>query len=387
MTRIYLIRHAEAEGNLYRRAQGQYDANVTQLGRKQIAALAERFRDEPIDALWASDLNRAVSTASAITKYHPELTVHVSPALREVCMGVWEDSPWGALERDYPEQMTLFATDTARWHVPGSEAFSEVPLRLERSLLGLAATYPEKTIAVVSHGLAMRTLFCKILGVPSAEISKIPYGDNTAVSLLTAENGKLGLEFYNDVSHLPEELSTFARQSWWRSKGIGKEDTLLEPMDPRKEGDEYSRCYAQTWRASHGNLNGYTPSLYLHLAIQHVRQDPACLTRLTVKGQPAGLIELDPLRGVEEEAGWISLLYVEPEYRGMRLGVQLIGHAVSHFRRQGRKHLRLHVSQTNETAIGFYAACGFQQIGVTDGVGGPLYLMDMDIAQKPWTLP
>ncbi|MCD7769927.1 MAG: bifunctional histidine phosphatase family protein/GNAT family N-acetyltransferase [Oscillospiraceae bacterium] len=387
MTSIYLIRHAEAEGNLYRRAQGQYDANVTQMGRKQIAALAERFRDVPVDELWSSDLNRAVSTASAITKYHPQLRLHTSPALRELCMGVWEDVPWGVLERDWPEQMTLFATDTARWSVPGGEDFSQVPVRLERSLLGLAATHPGRTIAVVSHGLAMRALFCRILGIPSEKIASMPYGDNTAVSLLTADEGKLSLEFYNDASHLPEELSTFAHQSWWRAKGVGKEDTILAPMDPRKEGDEYSRCYAQTWRASHGNLNGYAPSLYLHLAIQHVKTDPACLTRLTVKGKPAGLIELDPLRGVEEEAGWISLLYVEPEYRGMRLGAQLIGHAVSHFRRQGRKRLRLHVSQTNTAAIGFYDAIGFQQIGVTDGVGGALYLMDMDITQRPWTLP
>ncbi|MCD8088151.1 MAG: bifunctional histidine phosphatase family protein/GNAT family N-acetyltransferase [Oscillospiraceae bacterium] len=387
MTRIYLIRHAEAEGNLYRRAQGQYDANVTQMGRKQIGALAERFRDVPIDVLWSSDLNRAVSTASAITKYHPQLTLHTSPALREVGMGVWEDEPWGVLERDYSEQMTLFATDPARWSVPGSEDYSQVPLRLERSLLAMAASYPDQTVAVVSHGLAMRSLFCKILGVPSAEISRIPYGDNAAVALLTGSEGRLSLEFYNDASHLPEELSTFARQSWWRSKGIGKEDTLLEPMDPSREGDDYSRCYAQTWRASHGNLQGYTPSLYLHLAMQHAGVNPACLTKLSVKGKPAGLIELDPLRGAEEEAGWISLLYVEPEYRGMRLGAQLVGHAVSYFRRQGRKRLRLHVSQTNETALGFYNASGFQQIGVTEGVGGTLYLMELDITQRPWKLP
>ena len=40
MTTIYLIRHAEAEGNIFRRLHGQYNSNVTPNGMRQIAALA-----------------------------------------------------------------------------------------------------------------------------------------------------------------------------------------------------------------------------------------------------------------------------------------------------------------------------------------------------------
>ena len=40
MTTIYLIRHAEADGNLYRRAHGWYDSVITDRGYRQIAALA-----------------------------------------------------------------------------------------------------------------------------------------------------------------------------------------------------------------------------------------------------------------------------------------------------------------------------------------------------------
>ena len=38
MTKIYLVRHAQAEGNLYRRAHGMYDSCVTPQGYAQIAA-------------------------------------------------------------------------------------------------------------------------------------------------------------------------------------------------------------------------------------------------------------------------------------------------------------------------------------------------------------
>jgi bisphosphoglycerate-dependent phosphoglycerate mutase len=56
MTKIYLIRHAEAEGNLYRRAQGQYDSLITPRGELQIAALERRFEPIGVDAVYASDL-------------------------------------------------------------------------------------------------------------------------------------------------------------------------------------------------------------------------------------------------------------------------------------------------------------------------------------------
>ena len=46
MTTLYLIRHAEADGNLYRRAHGWYNSVITDLGYRQIAALAKRFATE-----------------------------------------------------------------------------------------------------------------------------------------------------------------------------------------------------------------------------------------------------------------------------------------------------------------------------------------------------
>ena len=51
MTRLYLIRHAEAEGNLYRLAHGHYDSLITERGYRQIAALRKRFADVPIEAV------------------------------------------------------------------------------------------------------------------------------------------------------------------------------------------------------------------------------------------------------------------------------------------------------------------------------------------------
>ena len=129
MTKVYLIRHGEAEGNIYRRAQGQYDGAISAKGLRQIAALAERFRDEHIDALYTSYLRRTVATAGAITKYHA-LEMRPEPRLREIDLGPWEDKPFGDLLYADPVQMHAFNDDPAAWRVEGAETFPALTKRI-----------------------------------------------------------------------------------------------------------------------------------------------------------------------------------------------------------------------------------------------------------------
>lgn len=382
MTNIYLIRHAEAEGNLYRRSQGHYDSNITALGKRQIAALAERFRQANIDALWSSDLHRTQSTAAAILKHHPSLELNLSEKLREIDVSIWEDRPWGNLAEEWPEQMAYFSNDPARWSIPGCEPFTHVADRMQAAVLSLASRYDGKTVAAVTHGLSVRALLARLLGVPSAEINRLPYGDNTAVTLLEVKNDTIRPVWYNDASHLESRgLSTFSRQGWRKAGASGRtEYGVFHPLDPSKDPDLYTRCYENTWLASHGSLQGYVPSVYLNKASVHARHDPECLVRLEFAGRFAGIIELDPDRGAEDSAGWISLIWIEPDMRGKRLGAQLIGHAVSYFRRRGRRTLRLHTADTNLQALGFYEALGFRRIGKDLGAVGELHLMELYIA-------
>ena len=383
MTKFYLIRHAEAEGNLYRRAQGHYDSNITLLGRRQVWALAERFQEEQIDALWSSDLIRTRSTASAVLKYHPELTLHPDLALREVDVGCWEDRPWGEIARTDPEQYGYFNREPEKWRVPGGEPYDHLVARLKTALLELAEAYPGRTVAVVSHAFAIRALSADLMGVGFGDIA---FGDNTAVTTVTAEGGVLALESYADGSHLGS-LSTFAHQGLADDHKGKKANGWFTPLVLPGESAFYTDCYAETWVASHGDLRGYAPMTYLQTAARRSKADPQCLEKLLYEDETVGLLELDPDRGAADGAGWISLIWVDQAWRGRRFGAQLIGQAISYFRKQGRDKLRLHVSQTNAAALGFYGAMGFEKAGVSQGIGGPLYQMQMDIAPRVWYLP
>ena len=122
MTTIYLIRHAEAEGNLYRRIHGWYDALITENGFRQIEALQRRFQDVRVDAVWSSDLHRTMTTARAV--YVPKgLELHTDPQLRELNFGDWEDQPWGQVYRNEPERIGQFNRTDPAWRAPGERAW------------------------------------------------------------------------------------------------------------------------------------------------------------------------------------------------------------------------------------------------------------------------
>ena len=386
MTTVYLIRHAEAEGNLYRRAQGQFNSNITALGLRQVAALAERFRDVQLDAVWSSDLNRTMSTASAVLKYHPQLQLHTTPALREIDIGPWENCHWGNLDEDYPRQMKNFSQRPDKWHVPGGESFAAVQKRVVGELLRLGRDYDGGTIAVFAHGVVVRTALAYAMNIAIANLYEVGYGDNTAVAKLHIEGDRMQIEYANDSSHLGD-LSTFARQDSRPVPGGGKRFPSLHPLNPEKDEELYEHCYSSTWLCSHGNLKGYTPGLYLNTAQMHARFAPEMVMAIYVNDEFAGIIDLDPYHGSDIGCGWISLLYVEPAFRGHRLGIQLIGHAVSVFRRAGRRTLRLSVSSENPSAIGFYERYGFHIIDTVPGAGAPLHYMETDITQRLITLP
>ena len=135
MTRVYIIRHAQAEGNLLRRAQGHTNGAVTETGMLQIRALEERFKDIHIDAVYASDLLRTCTTAQAI--YVPKgLPLHTNACFREYNMGVWEGRTWDEIFETDAENSDNFNWHLEKFSVEGGETAQMVLDRFVPALRG-----------------------------------------------------------------------------------------------------------------------------------------------------------------------------------------------------------------------------------------------------------
>ncbi|MDE6107837.1 MAG: histidine phosphatase family protein, partial [Oscillospiraceae bacterium] len=153
MGKIYLIRHAQSEGNLYRRALGWYDGPVSLLGRQQIAALAERFRDIPVDAVYSSDLLRAQETAKAIS-LPKDLETCLEPAFREIHLGEFTNIPYGEFRYHHPRLYEAFFSYSPQWAPGEGESFRQVAHRVTPAFFRLAEQHRKEHIAIVSHAMA-----------------------------------------------------------------------------------------------------------------------------------------------------------------------------------------------------------------------------------------
>ena len=377
MTKVYLIRHAEAEGNYFRRIQGHWDGGITQRGRKQIDALAERMKDVQLDALYSSDLTRTKLTAGAILKYH-DLPLNTDRRLREVYMGRWEGISWGDASYYEPEQYNAFSSNPDLWNIGDNELWADLRERMYRAITDIASQHDGQTIAIVSHGTAIRALMCKVWNVEGKDIHSVKHGDNTAVSLLTVENGTIAIDYACDSSHLPEDCINKARQKWWKT-GKDEGNLRFRPLVMEEDVFFYMNCYADAWESIHGSTKYYDPQVYVAEARRYLKDDPRSVAVALDGDTVAGLISLDVERSADEGRGWISFLYLLPEFRGKRYGVQLLGYASSHYAKLGRNKISLSVSYNNDYGMDFYHHVGFRTYAEASGMVAPLALMEYPI--------
>lgn len=372
MTVLYLIRHAEAEGNLYRIAQGQCDSIITDRGYQQIAALAERFRGEQIDAVYSSDLTRTRITAGAIANTKG-LPIQTRRDLREICVGEWEEKTWGEIGIEAAEQLALFTSRPDLWQVEGGESMAAVRDRMLAALRDIGEKNSGKTVAVFSHGCAIRLTLGAIEGCGLDETGQTPHGDNTAVSKIAYEDGKFRLLYRDDNSHV-KALSTFAKQRWWKHPNGVEPGLYFRTVELPRQAALLTDCVEKGWTAA-GETREFSPDVLLREAAER----PTIAAYM--EGAPAGILQLNSEKEAEEKAGWISLYCMAESCRSRGLGIQLLGQAVLRYRAMGREKLRLSLRRGNETALRFFSQYGFSPV---DPAAEPLVL-EKDIRSREWT--
>ena len=365
MTEIFLIRHTQAEGNLYRMMQGHWDGDITPMGSRQIDALAERFRDVPVDAVYSSDLYRARMTAGAITRYH-DLPLNTSKELREVNVGPWETAFFGNVMHEFPEQAENFMAHPDKWRIDGAETYAQVQKRAFAELSAIAQRHDGQSVAVVSHGVTIRCILAAVMDTGLDRLGEVPIVNNTSVTVLRYENGVFTPVVINDYSH----LESIKSPEWKRNTALRD-----ETIDPKEQKEYYCGCYADAWRAAHGCLTGFSADGYILSAEEHWLYDSSSVLKMLDGDEPVGLIDMDVQRGAKDGTGWISLLYLNGNYRGKGYGIQLLARAIKKYTNLGRTELRLHVAEENAAAIKFYKNNGFEVIAEDEGVLGMQYLM------------
>lgn len=170
---MLLVRHGQSEWNAVRRWQGLADSPLTDLGRRQAAAVGEVLArsDRPIGAVWSSPLRRAAETGEIIAGRLGLGTVTLDDRLREADAGEWQGLTPAEIERAYPGFLD------AHRRPPTFESFDAVVGRAFAALRSIAAAYDGDgdgvgAVAVTTHSGLIRSVVRR-LGEPDERVPNL----------------------------------------------------------------------------------------------------------------------------------------------------------------------------------------------------------------------
>ena len=149
-TRALLVRHGQSEWNAVGRWQGQADPPLSDLGRRQAWEAARAIG--VVDAIYASDLQRAAETAAIIAGEIGVGPVILDPDLRERDAGEYSGLTRAEIEERFPG----YLDDHRR--PPGWEPDEHLLARGLRALERMARDVPGADVLVVTHGGLVYTI-------------------------------------------------------------------------------------------------------------------------------------------------------------------------------------------------------------------------------------
>jgi probable phosphoglycerate mutase len=162
MRLLLLLRHAVTDHTGARLSGWMPGLHLSEEGRQQARALAERLGPVPVDALYASPLERCQETAAAIADARG-LVVETLEDVGEVKYGDWTGRTLKELARE-PLWKVVQATPSAA-RFPEGESLYQMQARAVQAVERLRAAHPEQTVAVCSHADVIKALACHYLGM------------------------------------------------------------------------------------------------------------------------------------------------------------------------------------------------------------------------------
>ena len=197
MTTLLLARHGETVWHAENRYAGSSDVGLTEKGIGQAATLGRWAAGQPLAAVYASDLSRAVLTATPSADALG-LQVQIDPRLREVHFGRGEGMTRTEMIEVFPAGLASFLASPGHVPLPDGEAGLTAVQRAWSALEEISVRHQGDTVLVVMHSTLMRLLLCRVLGVPLDNYrDTLPSVQNAAITSITINEGKPALHSYN----------------------------------------------------------------------------------------------------------------------------------------------------------------------------------------------
>ena len=204
MTRLILLRHGQSEANEKRIFSGQGDYPLTEKGLLQ-AELAARYltKNERIDAIYSSDLQRAYNTALSTAKILG-LDVRKDPSLREFDVGEWVGKSREQIAAEYPESWN---TEGSLRRYPGGEYTPDAFERSVNAIKKIAERHGGECVLIAAHAGVIRSFAAFSNSLTKNELSKMPDCHNASINIFEYHDGVSIPVRYDITEHLESEIT------------------------------------------------------------------------------------------------------------------------------------------------------------------------------------
>jgi len=205
-TEILLVRHGESRAasaeNPFPLVNGHGDPELHANGHIQAQRVGERLKNEPISAIYVTNLQRTSQTAAPLCD-HLNMQPRVEANLREVFLGEWEG---GVLRMKAAEQDPIYLAmhTQQRWDViPGGESWQTINDRVMQGLNQMHDNHPDALVVAVVHGGIVAHIVAHACGARPFSFNG---ADNGSITHIVMVEDRIIVRRFNDASHLADTL-------------------------------------------------------------------------------------------------------------------------------------------------------------------------------------
>jgi probable phosphomutase (TIGR03848 family) len=217
MSVLVLIRHAMTGVTGTKLTGWAPGFHLTEEGRGQAEALADRLAELPIRAIYSSPLERCRETAAPLAR-RLGLAVRVRPQLGEVRFGRWTGRSLAQLRRTKLWRRVQLVPSNVRF--PDGESFVEVQERAVAELLRIADAHDDEVVAVVSHADVIKLVLAHFAGMHPDAFQRLVV-DPCSVCAIAIKDGSPRVVKVNDTG----DLANLVPPSWRRAHAAARRRT------------------------------------------------------------------------------------------------------------------------------------------------------------------
>lgn len=194
--KLILLRHGESEENKLELLQGLTPGKLTDLGSRQAELLGKWLKDEKLDIIYSSPIERCVQTTKIVGKYHKGTPIVYNSSIQERDFGRFTLRPrnkvdYNKLDEDSPENRAA-----------GVETLDHVRERVKNFLSQIKRKHHDRTVLVVTHSNPLRMFLSELLNISFSDALKNYSLDNTSYSVFLINGGDQKAVYLDKADHL-----------------------------------------------------------------------------------------------------------------------------------------------------------------------------------------